>query len=170
MGYQAVWWRLFHAPNSSNWSNILTLVRLLFTLPVSNGKLERVFSTLKLIKVDKRSLLSNDSLDDLLVLNTDQVPMKDFEPDQSSGGMLKPDDQTSTLGRSTRNDQLVESQYQTRTRMTLRTRVYWMTGMSSLPLCTLDIMNLVPNLVACCLPLFPHILPLQFMQIFDHPN
>ena len=83
MSYQAVWWRLFQAPNASNWSNILTLVRLLFTLPVSNGKLERVFSTLKLIKVDKRSLLSNDSLDDLLMLNTDRVPLKEFEPDRS---------------------------------------------------------------------------------------
>ena len=82
-GYQAVWWRLFHAPNASDWSNILTLVRLLFTLPVSNGKLERVFSTLKLIKVDKRSLLANDTLDDLLVLNTDRVPMKEFKPDRS---------------------------------------------------------------------------------------
>ena len=38
MSYQAVWWRLFHAPDSSSWLNILTLARLLFTLPVSNGE------------------------------------------------------------------------------------------------------------------------------------
>ena len=83
MGYQALWWRLSHAPNASDWSNILTLVRLLFTLPVSNGKLERVFSTLKLIKLGKRSLLANDMLDDLLVPNTDCVPLKEFKPDRS---------------------------------------------------------------------------------------
>lgn len=83
MGYQAVWWRLFHAPNASEWSNSLTLVRLLLTLPVSNGKLERVFSTLTMIKVDKRSLLGNDTLDDLLVLNTDHIPLKEFNPDRS---------------------------------------------------------------------------------------
>ena len=83
MGYKAVWWRLFHAPNAMEWSNILTLARLLLTLPVSNGKLERVFSTLKVIKVDKRSLLGNDTLDDLLVLNTDCISLKEFNPDRS---------------------------------------------------------------------------------------
>ena len=81
--YQSVWWRLYHAPTASSWSNILQLARLLFTLPVSNGKLERVFSTLKVIKVDKRSSLGNEMLDDLLVLNTDRVPLKDFNPDRS---------------------------------------------------------------------------------------
>ena len=81
--YRAVWWRLFHCPNSSNWSNILTLSRLLFTLPVSNGKLERIFSTLKLIKVDKQASLGSDSLNDLLALNTDSDSMKDFNPDSS---------------------------------------------------------------------------------------
>ena len=55
LDYRAVWWRLFHCPEASSWSNILLLVQLLFTLPVSNGKLERVFSTLKLIKSDRRS-------------------------------------------------------------------------------------------------------------------
>ena len=78
MGYQAVWWRLFHAPNAEEWLNCLTLVRLLLTLPVSNGKLERVFSMLKVLKVDKRSLLGNDTLDNLLVLNTDLVPLQEF--------------------------------------------------------------------------------------------
>ena len=79
--YRAVWWRLFHCPNSSTWSNILALSRLLFTLPVSNGKLERIFSVLKLIKVDKRASLGNDTLNDLLALNTDSDSMKYFNPD-----------------------------------------------------------------------------------------
>ena len=81
--YQSVWWRLYHAPDASSWSNILQLARLLFTLPVFNGKLERFFSTLKLLKVDKRSSLGNELLDDLLTLNTDRVPLKDFNPDKS---------------------------------------------------------------------------------------
>lgn len=72
MDYQCVWWRLYHAPDASSWSNILQLARLLFTLPVSNGKLE-----------DKRSSLGNKLLDDLLTLNTDRVPLKDFNLDQS---------------------------------------------------------------------------------------
>ena len=81
LGYQAVWWRLFHAPNCNDWPNLLLLVRMLFTLPVSNGKLERVFSTMKLLKVEKRSQMGNDTLDDLLAINIDRVPMNEFNPD-----------------------------------------------------------------------------------------
>ena len=44
MDYRAVWWRIFHAPTASEWSNIRILVELLFSLPASNGKLEHVFS------------------------------------------------------------------------------------------------------------------------------
>ena len=49
--------------------NILDLVRLLLNLPFSNGKLEHIFSILKLIKADKRSSISDEALDDLLSLN-----------------------------------------------------------------------------------------------------
>ncbi len=60
------------------WTNIRTLVELLFSLPASNGKLERVFSQMNVIKTNKRSLLTND---DLLLLSVDSVPLKDFCPD-----------------------------------------------------------------------------------------
>ena len=33
--------------------------------------------------MDKRSSLGNDLLDDLLVLNTDRIPLKDFNLDHS---------------------------------------------------------------------------------------
>ena len=69
MDYRAVWWRIFNAPTASEWSNVLTLIELLFSLPASNGKLERIFSQMNVIKTNKslkRSLLSNESLDDLL--------------------------------------------------------------------------------------------------------
>lgn len=81
MEYQSVWWRLFHAPNSSEWSNVLCLASLLFSLPVSNGKLERAFSQVNLLKNSKRTSLGNDTLNDLLVLNTDKVPLQDFSPE-----------------------------------------------------------------------------------------
>ena len=68
--YQAVWWKLFYSPDASSWSNALKLARVLFTLPVSNGKLERVMKTLK---VDKRSSMSNEFLDDL---NVDKVSIQ----------------------------------------------------------------------------------------------
>ena len=83
LDYRAVWWRLFSSPNCSSWPNVLALGRLLFSLPVSNGKLERIFSVLKLIKVDRRSSLGNDTLKDLLMLNTDGISMDNFNPDPS---------------------------------------------------------------------------------------
>ena len=83
MDYRSVWWRLFYAVNSSEWSNALILIQLLFSLPASNGKLERVFSTAKVIKSEKRSTLSNESLDNLLVLNSEKIPLQKFNPDHS---------------------------------------------------------------------------------------
>ena len=79
--YRAVWWRIFHAPTASEWSNVLILIQLLFSLPASNGKLERVFSQMNVMKTNKRSLLSKESLSDLLLLSIDSPPLKDFCPD-----------------------------------------------------------------------------------------
>ena len=70
LDYHSVWWRLFHAPDSASWSNALILAALLFSLPASNGKVERQFSLVNTIKVQKRSQLGNDSLDDLMILNS----------------------------------------------------------------------------------------------------
>ena len=83
MEYQSVWWHLFHAPNKSEWSNVLILANLLFSLPVSNGKLERTFSQVNLIKSTKRSSLSTDALSDLLVVNADKSSLKEFSPDSA---------------------------------------------------------------------------------------
>ena len=63
------------------------LAQLLFSLPVTNGKLERSFSTLKVMKSEKRSSLSNESLDDLLTLTA--IPLKMFNPDASIKLWLK---------------------------------------------------------------------------------
>ena len=59
---------------AAQWSNVLTLVKLLLSLPASNGKLERIFSTMKIIKSEKRTSLNNDTLDDLLAINADEIP------------------------------------------------------------------------------------------------
>ena len=56
----------------------LYLAELLFNIPASNGKVERVFSTCNIIKVENRSLLSSESLDDILLLNTDKIPLSSF--------------------------------------------------------------------------------------------
>ena len=72
-----------HLYNASDWTSVLILACLLFMLPVSNGKLERVFSTMKNMKVDKRSSVSNELLDDLLVINVDKVNIEEFKADHS---------------------------------------------------------------------------------------
>ena len=46
-----VWWKLFNSTSAKKWGNILGLVELLFSLPMSNGHVERVFSSLKPIDV-----------------------------------------------------------------------------------------------------------------------
>ena len=79
--YHRVWWRLFNYPSASEWPNALGLVELLLSLPASNGKVERSFSQMNVIKTNKRSLLSNDTLDDLLLLAVDGVPLAEFKPD-----------------------------------------------------------------------------------------
>ena len=53
-------------------------------LPASNGKLEHVFSTLTTIKVDKSSRLMNESLDDLLLLKSSDIPLTNFNADPSN--------------------------------------------------------------------------------------
>ena len=77
--YKIIWWKLFNVPDSSKWQNILAVVELLFCLPVSNGHLERVFSQLKLIKVDRRSSLGEDRLDQLVRINVEAAPLTDWD-------------------------------------------------------------------------------------------
>ena len=68
MSYQCDLWRLFNAPTASEWSNVLLLAELLFSLPSSNGKLEWLFSTFNIMKGTRRSSLSNNTVKDLLTL------------------------------------------------------------------------------------------------------
>ena len=44
---------------------------------------ERLFSQIKIAKTKKRSLLSNEALDDLLTINSAQVPLKEFSSDEA---------------------------------------------------------------------------------------
>ena len=69
--YKVIWWKLFNAVDSKNWTNVLTVVELLFCLPVSNGHLERVFSQIKLIKNNRRTCLRENTLDQLIRINVE---------------------------------------------------------------------------------------------------
>ena len=62
---------------------MLTLATLLFSLPASNAKLERVFSQVNVIKTNKRTLLLNDTLDDLLLVTSQNIPVEEFCADSA---------------------------------------------------------------------------------------
>ena len=77
--YKVIWWKLFNAPDSTKWTNILAVVELLFCLPVSNGHLERVFSQLKLIKSERRTCLGEDRLDQLIRINVEAPVLSQWD-------------------------------------------------------------------------------------------
>ena len=64
--YRVTWRKLFTTPRKAEWEEILTLIRLLFTIPISNAKLERLFSKLKRIKINLRCSLGNVRVENLL--------------------------------------------------------------------------------------------------------
>jgi len=69
---------VFRAPVSSEWPNALALIELLFSLPSSNGTIEKAFSQMNVIKSKRKSSLSNGALNDLLIVASAQVPPKRF--------------------------------------------------------------------------------------------
>ena len=77
--YQTIWWKLFNSPDFKKWSNILALIELLFCLPMANGRVERIFSSLKLIKSNRRNCLSENRLDDLLRIAVDAPPLSQWD-------------------------------------------------------------------------------------------
>ena len=64
--YRVVWRKIFQSSKSDSWHLILLLVELLFSLPVLNAKVEQMFSLMKRIKTDRRSLLSRNILSALV--------------------------------------------------------------------------------------------------------
>lgn len=78
--YTVVWWKLFNCVDANKWSNVLAIVELLFCVPVANGHLERVFSQLKLIKTNRRTSITENTLDDLVRINVEGPSLSDWDP------------------------------------------------------------------------------------------
>ena len=77
--YKVVWWKIFNSVDAKSWHNVLGVIELLFSLPLSNGHLERVFSQLKLIKNDWHINISEDRLDQLIRIGTDGPPIDKWD-------------------------------------------------------------------------------------------
>ena len=82
-GYQKIWYKLFTAPDSGRWANILLICELIFSLPFSNGHIERTFSALKLIKTDHQTSLNTSTLSDLLDITVEGPDVKDFSAEHA---------------------------------------------------------------------------------------
>jgi hypothetical protein len=74
--YKQIWWKLYNSVDAKRWVNILTLVELLFCLPMANGHLERVFSQMKIVKTNRRTSLSEDTLDHILRIKCEGPPLE----------------------------------------------------------------------------------------------
>ena len=81
--YKEVWWKLYNCADTPKWSNFLSLVELIFVIPLSNGHVERCFSQLKLTKSDRRSCLKQDRLDNLLRIRIEGPPLDKWKSDKA---------------------------------------------------------------------------------------
>ena len=81
--YKRVWYQLYSSPDAVKWPNILLVSELLFSLPFSTAKVERFFSTLKIIKNERRTNLSCSTLNDLLEVNTEGPTLSNLSADSA---------------------------------------------------------------------------------------
>ncbi|XP_065918333.1 zinc finger protein 862-like [Dysidea avara] len=79
--YRKVWYKLHTCPDQHKWPNLLKLCALVFSLPFSNGRVEQIFSSLKVVKTSRRTNLENDTLNDLLEIYIEGPPLGCFCPD-----------------------------------------------------------------------------------------
>ena len=77
--YLCTWRKIFSSPRCKNWRDVLILIELLFTIPVCNAKLERMFSKLKYAKTDFRCSLSTKRLEHLLRIVESGPDVKNYD-------------------------------------------------------------------------------------------
>ena len=72
--------KIFTAPKSEVSSNVLLMIRILFTEPVTNAKLERMFSKLKHVKTNFCCSLGVKGLKNILRITEDGSSWETFDP------------------------------------------------------------------------------------------
>ena len=82
--YQQIWYKLHTSPvPKTQWPNVLQLCQLVYSLPFSNSHVEQLFSTLKMIKAERRTRLQTETLSDLLEITVEGPPLENFSPDEA---------------------------------------------------------------------------------------
>lgn len=78
--YRSPWFKIFYMFGASNWKNILLLIHLLFTYPVSNAGVERFFSSYGRVKTLKRSCLWQNTLQNTLLTLVSGKTLDNYDP------------------------------------------------------------------------------------------
>ena len=78
--YLRVWRRIFHSSQKDEWSMVLLLVELLFSIPISNAKVERLFSLMNHVKTDSWATLGEDTLNHLIRIRMEGPPFEEYDP------------------------------------------------------------------------------------------
>ena len=81
--YRRVWYTLGSTPDSTKWHNLMLLSELLFSLPFTNAKVERAFSTLKNIKTEHRTSMHTTTLDDLMEIACEGPEFEKFSAEDA---------------------------------------------------------------------------------------
>ena len=77
--YLRVWRRIFDSSRRAQWSMVLILVELLFCIPISNAKVERLFSLMNRVKTDCRASLGESSLNHLIRIRMEGPAFQDYD-------------------------------------------------------------------------------------------
>ena len=81
--YRKVWYKLNTCPDARKWQNILGLCELSFSLSFSNGRVEQIFSSLKVLKTTRRTNMQGGTLNDLLEIYVEGPTLSSFCPDRA---------------------------------------------------------------------------------------
>ena len=81
--YRTIWYKLFSCPDAKKWPNFLSIAELAFSLPFSNGRVEQMFSSLKVVKTTRRANMEESTLNDLLELYIEGPTLQSFCPDRA---------------------------------------------------------------------------------------
>lgn len=73
-------WPLLLTCYHEKFPNLCHLIEIIHVFRVSNAKVERGFSTMRRIKTDWRSRLAEETLDHLMRISIDGVPLSEFNP------------------------------------------------------------------------------------------
>jgi hypothetical protein len=75
-----MWRRIFDSGRRDEWHMVLILVELLFAIPISNAKVEWLFSQMKRIETDSCASLSESKLNSLIRIGAEGPKLEDYDP------------------------------------------------------------------------------------------